>query len=57
MKHGKRPTVKQCKLMKHWHLNPADWLIVKDEPTQMTVVHRHSDTTVRLIHKEKDYEA
>ena len=56
MKHGKKPTVKQCKLMKHWHLNPADWLVVKDEPTQMTVVHRHSETTVRLIHKEFDYE-
>jgi hypothetical protein len=52
VKHPKKPTVKQCKLMAKWHLNPADWFVVKDEPTQMTIVHRHSDTTVRIIKKE-----
>lgn len=56
MKHGKRPSVKQCKLMQKWHLDYRDWFVVKDEPTQMTIVHRHSDTTVRIIHKENDYE-
>ena len=34
MKHGVKPTVAQRKLMQKWKLNPADWLVVKDEPVQ-----------------------
>lgn len=52
MKHGKRPTVAQKKFLASWRLNPADWLIVKDTPNEMLVVHRHSDTTTRTIPKE-----
>ena len=42
MKHGKRPTVAQKKILKSMGLNPENWLIVKNEPTRMTVAHRHS---------------
>ena len=56
MKHGRKPTVKQCKLMQSWRLNPADWLVVKDTPEEMWLVHRYSPSTTRIIHKEKDYE-
>lgn len=52
MKHGKRPNVRQCKLMQKWKLNAEDWFVVKDEPTQMTIVHRYSDKTIRVIPKE-----
>ncbi len=45
MKHGKKPTREQRKLMEKWKVNTRDWLVVKDEPTQMTLVHRHFDKT------------
>ena len=52
MKNGKAPTVRQKKLMQEWGLNPADWLVVKDTPNQMELVHRHHDKTKRVITKE-----
>lgn len=52
MKHGKKPTVAQCRLMTLWGLNYEDWLVVKDTPERMVVVHRHSDKTLRIIPKE-----
>lgn len=56
MKHGRKPTVKQCKLMQSWRLNPADWLVTKDTPEEMWLVHRYCPSTTRIIHKENDYE-
>ena len=56
MKHGRKPTVKQCKLMKSWRLNPADWLVTKDTPEEMWLVHRYCPNTTRIIHRENDYE-
>lgn len=51
MKHGKKPTVAQRKLMQKWKLNSADWLVVKDEPSAMTLVHRHFDQKTKIIPK------
>ena len=51
MKHGKKPTREQRKLLMKWKLNSEDWLVVKDEPTQMLLVHRYSDKTTRVIPK------
>jgi hypothetical protein len=51
IKHGKKPTVAQRKLMQKWKLNSADWLVVKDEPSKMTLVHRHFDTKTKIIPK------
>lgn len=52
MKHGKKPTREQRKLIQSWRLDPAVWLVVKDTPEQMELVHRYSDRTTRIIHKE-----
>ncbi len=52
MKNGKRPTREQRKLIEQWGLDAHDWLVTKDTPEQMEIVHRHSDKTVRVIHKE-----
>ena len=52
MKHGRKPTVQQRKLIQKWKLDPAMWLVVKDTPEQMELVHRYSDKTTRVIHKE-----
>ena len=51
MKHGKKPTREQRKLMETWKVNPQDWLVVKDEPTRMTLVHRHFDSKTKIIPK------
>ena len=48
MKHGKKPTVAQKKMLKSWHLNLEDWLIVKKEADKITIIHRYTDT-VRYI--------
>lgn len=52
MKHGKKPTVAQKKLMVKWRLDPTMWLVVKDTPQRMELVHRWSDRTRRVIPKE-----
>ena len=51
MKHGVKPTRQQKKLIQSKGLDPAVWLIVKDTPERMELVHRYSDKTTRTIHK------
>lgn len=51
MKHGKNPTREQKKLMQKWKLDPANWLVVKDTPSEMMLVHRHFDSKTRVIPK------
>ena len=51
MKHGKRPTVAQSKLIQRRHMNPEDWFVVKDTPTEMHLVHRHFDYVRKVIKK------
>lgn len=51
MKHGKKPTAAQRKLLGKWKLDARDWLVVKDTPEEMVVVSRWSDITTRTIPK------
>ena len=51
MKHGVKPTREQKKLIQKWGLDPAMWLVVKDQPEKMELVHRYSDKTTKTIHK------
>lgn len=51
MKHGKKPTREQRKLLMKWKLNTSDWLVVKDEPSKMTLVHKHFDKVTKIIPK------
>jgi len=51
MKNGKKPTREQRKLIESNKLNPADWLVVKDTPELMVLVHRFSDKTTKTIYK------
>lgn len=51
MKHGRKPTVAQRKLMQKWKIDPAVWFVVKDLPDRMELVHRYSDRTTKTIHK------
>jgi hypothetical protein len=50
MKHGKKPTVRQKKLMTEWRLNYENWLVIKDTPTEMEIVHRATGK-IRVIKK------
>lgn len=51
MKHGKKPTVAQRKLMEKWKLDWRDWLVVKDTPDQLQLVHRLFDRVTKTIPK------
>ena len=51
MKHGKKPTVAQKKILKGKGLNPDNWLIIKNLPDKMEIIHRQSMKT-RTIPKE-----
>jgi hypothetical protein len=53
MKHGKKPTREQRKLLEKWKLDTTVWLVVKDMPDRLELVHRFSDKTTKTIHKEK----
>ena len=57
MKNGNRPTLRQKLLMMRWLLDPNDWLVVKDTPGEMLVVHRypdHAKMVIRIWKGEKD---
>lgn len=51
MKHGVKPTREQRKLLQKWKLDTYSWLVVKDTPTEMVLVHRHFDSTKKVIPK------
>lgn len=53
MKNGKRPTLKQKKMLKLSRLNPENWLVVKNEPEKITIMHRHTGKTRTLASKEE----
>lgn len=42
MKHGKKPTKRQRIRLSEHHLNPDNWLIVKDNPSEFIIIHRVS---------------
>ena len=54
MKHGVKPTYEQRKLIGQWGLNTYDWLVVKDTPTELVLVNKHSDQTTKSIPKGVD---
>ena len=51
MKNGKNPTREQKKLLQKWKLDSSMWLVVKDTPTEMHLVHRHFDKTKKILPK------
>jgi hypothetical protein len=51
MKHGKKPTVAQRKLMTKWKLNSQDWLVERETLTELVLIHRHFDNKTKIIPK------
>lgn len=54
---GKKPTLKQKKLLKARGLNPENWLVISDDRQQMTVIHRHSLKPKTIIREEIYHES
>lgn len=48
--HGKNPTREQRRVLESVHLSSNDWLVQKDTPELMQLVHRYSDK-VRVLRK------
>ncbi|MDN4525353.1 DUF6906 family protein [Fictibacillus fluitans] len=44
MKNGKKPTVAQKKVIKKIGLDPENWLIYKNLPEELHLVHRYTNT-------------
>ena len=51
MKHGKKPTREQRKLMQKWKVNAQDWLVESETATQLVLRHRHFDSKTKIIPK------
>lgn len=45
MKNGKKPTLKQLKIVTANVATPGDWLVTKSLPDELHLVHRYSGTT------------
>jgi hypothetical protein len=56
LKHGKKPTMAQRKLMEDFdsRINSDNWLVVKDTPEEMIIVHRDNKHNKRIITKKSD---
>jgi hypothetical protein len=52
MKQLKKPTREQKKQIQKAKLSPADWMVERDTPEKLVLVHRHFDTVTRIILKE-----
>ncbi len=52
MKHGKKPTVRQAKILQAHGLKPENWLIERESPEEIVAVHRYAPTT-RVIPKDE----
>ncbi len=52
MRQGKKPTLKQKKPLNERRMNPEDWLVLEETPSELKVVYRYSDSTVKIIPKE-----
>ena len=40
MRHGKKPTVRQAKLISKMGLNYENWLVIKNTSNELVIVHR-----------------
>jgi len=50
MKRCKRPTLRQKKLMNNHGLNPIEWRIQRETPSELVLIYRYTDHT-RTIYK------
>ena len=51
MKHGRKPTREQRKLMQKWKVNTQDWLVERETPTELVLIHRNFDCKTKILPK------
>lgn len=51
MKQLRKPTREQRKLIQSKRLNPDNWMVERDTPEKMVLVHKHFDNKTRTIKK------
>lgn len=51
MKQLKKPTREQMKLLQKRKLKPEDWMVERDTPEELVLVHRYFNGTKRIIPK------
>ena len=51
MKHGKKPTREQRKLMQKWKVNAQDWLVERETNTELVLIHRHFENRTKIVPK------
>lgn len=51
MKHKTKPTREQRKMIQKAKLNSADWMVERDTPEKLVLVHKHFDTVTKTIKK------
>lgn len=51
MKQLKKPTRAQKILIQKKRMNPSDWMVERDTPEEMVLVHKHFNGTRKIIHK------
>ena len=51
MKQLKKPTREQRKLIQSKRLNPENWMIERDTPEKLVLVHKHFDSKTKTIKK------
>ena len=51
MKHGKKPTREQRKLMEKWKVNTQDWLVERETLSELVLIHRHFDNKKKIVPK------
>ena len=51
MKHGKKPTREQRKLMEKWKVNCQDWFVERETLHELVLIHRHFDNKTKIIPK------
>ena len=55
MKKLRNPTREQRKLIEKRKLKPEDWMVERDTPEELVLVHRHFNGTKRIIPKGENY--
>ena len=48
MRQGKKPTLKQKKLLQAWNKNPSDWLIIGETAAELKAVYRYGDKVISI---------
>lgn len=51
MKHGKKPTREQRKLMEKWKVSTMDWLVERETNNELVLRHRHFENKTKIIPK------